>query len=78
MGLSATGRSLKNPATARKAEKKKRGERARAITNDGASAGKLLDDLGAVLRHDGLYSRSTEKGQGRMKKKALAHVQGIV
>ncbi|WP_165914919.1 hypothetical protein [Rhizobium sp. PP-F2F-G48] len=78
MGLSATGRSLKNPATARKAEKKKRGESARAIANDGPSTGKLLDDLGAVLRHVGLYTRRRKKGQGQMKKKAIAPVEGNV
>lgn len=73
MGLSATGRSLKNPATARKAEKKKRGESARAVANDGTSPGKLLDDLGAVLRHEKLNTRRFRKGQVRMKEKAYAH-----
>jgi prevent-host-death family protein len=72
VGLSATGRSLQDPATARKAEKKKRGEGARALTNGDASAGNLLDDGCAVLRHGVFYTICRKKGQGYIKEKANA------
>jgi hypothetical protein len=49
--LSAAGRSSTNPATARKAEKKKRGEAARTLGNSCAAARNPFNDLCAGLQH---------------------------
>jgi hypothetical protein len=51
-GFSAAGRSSTNPATARKAEKKKRGEAARTLAYGCAAAGNSFDDLCAGLQHE--------------------------
>ena len=66
--LSAAGRSSANPATARKAEKKKRGEAARTLANSFAAAGNSFDDLCAGLQHSAVYTGGMAKAQAPKKK----------
>jgi hypothetical protein len=72
-GFSAAGRSSANPATARKAEKKKRGEAARTLANSSAAAGNSFDDLCAGLQHEPVYTGGVPKTQasGCMKLRQL-------
>ncbi|MFP5076743.1 hypothetical protein ACLE20_05500 [Rhizobium sp. YIM 134829] len=56
-GFSAAGRSLKNPATARKAEKKKRGKGARTGPSGFATAGHRCQNFCARLRHGRFSTR---------------------
>lgn len=70
MGFGPPGAPLKNPATARKAEKKKRREGARTLAHGIAPAGNLFDDLCACLQHEAVYNRGLKKGQGAAKEKA--------
>jgi hypothetical protein len=58
-GLSAAGRSSKDPATARKAEEKKRGQGARIVTQGDAAACNAVGNLGA----SGLHGRAYNLGQ---------------
>lgn len=55
-GLSAAGRSSKNPATACKVEEKKRGKGARTDTQGGTAACPLSGNLCACNLHTGAYS----------------------
>src|SRR5882762_686076 len=62
-GWSAAGRSSKNPATACKAEEKKRGEGTRVVTQRNAAADDLFGNLGAYGLHGSAYSRAPDKKQ---------------
>ena len=55
-GLSAAGRSSKDPATARKAEEKKRGQGARIVTQGDAAACNRVRNSGASGLHARAYS----------------------
>jgi hypothetical protein len=63
--LSAAGRSSTDPATARKAEEKKRGEGTRIITQGNAAACDLFGNLGAYGLHGLAYNRTAKKKQPR-------------
>jgi hypothetical protein len=52
VGFRPPGAPSKNPATACKAEKKKRGEGARTLPKGDLPAGSLFDDDGACLQHE--------------------------
>jgi len=62
-GLSAAGRSSTDPATARKAEEKKRGKGARIVTERDAPANNLLRNHDARVLHGRAYSRGTKNWQ---------------
>lgn len=64
MGFRPPGAPSKNPATARKAEKKKRG--ARTVRNGDVPAGNLFDDLCACVRHEAVYNRRRAEGQAQI------------
>jgi hypothetical protein len=55
VGFRPPGAPSKNPATAHKAEKKKRG--ARTIRKGDVPAGNLFDNISACVRHEAVYSR---------------------
>lgn len=61
MGFRPPGAPSKNPATARKAEKKKRG--ARTVRKGDVPAGNLLDDLCACVRHQRCINGDERKGK---------------
>lgn len=62
MGFRPPGAPSKNPATACKAEKKKRG--ARTIRDGNVPAGSLFDDDGACVRHAACIAAGDRKGKG--------------
>jgi hypothetical protein len=62
-GLWAAGRSSTDPATACKAEKKKRCQGARIVTERDAPACNLLRNHDARVLHASVYSRSAENWQ---------------
>ena len=62
-GLSAAGRSSKDPATARKAEEEKRGKGARIVTQGNAPTCNLFGNLCAIQLHGRAYSRRIKKKQ---------------
>ena len=62
-GLSAAGRSSKDPATARKAKEKKRGEGARIVTQGDAAACNMAGNFCACGLHGLAYSRGRKKKQ---------------
>jgi len=57
VGFRPPGAPSKNPATACKAEKKKRGEGARTVRKGDVPAGNLFDDLSTCVRHEAVYNR---------------------
>ena len=63
-GLWAAGRSSTDPATARKAEEKKRGQGARIVAERDTPACNLLRNHDARALHGSVYSRSLENWQG--------------
>jgi hypothetical protein len=68
VGFGPPGAPSKNPATADKAEKKKRGTR--TVRDGNLPAGNVFDDRCASVRHQMLYSRRQKRGQaliGRLK-----------
>src|SRR6478609_3509604 len=62
-GLWAAGRSSTDPATARKAEEKKRGQGARIVAQGDTPACNLLRNHDARALHAGLYSRRAKNWQ---------------
>lgn len=62
-GLSAAGRSSKDPATACKAEEKKRRQGARIVTQGNAAADNSVGNLCASGLHARAYSCRTKKRQ---------------
>ncbi len=62
-GLSAAGRSSTDPATARKAEEKKRGQGARIVAQGDAPACNLLRNHDARVLHGSVYNRGTKNWQ---------------
>lgn len=65
MGFRPPGAPSKNPATACKAEKKKRGKGARTLRDGNVPAGNLFDDDGACLQHEACIAREVRKGKRR-------------
>lgn len=62
-GFTAAERSSKDPATARKAEKKKRSEGARIVTQGNTPTYNLLGNLCASRLHDRAYNRAAKRKQ---------------
>lgn len=67
MGFRPPGAPSKNPATACKAEKKKRCEGARTFRDGNVPAGNLFDDDGACFQHEAVYSCGCTQGQERFR-----------
>jgi hypothetical protein len=64
VGFRPPGAPSKNPATACKAEKKKRG--ARTVRKGNPPAGNLFDDLSACVRHGTVYNGRRGEGQAQI------------
>jgi hypothetical protein len=65
VGFRPPGAPSKNPATACKAEKKKRGQGARTLRKGDLPAGSLFDDDGACLQHGACIAAEMLKGKRR-------------
>jgi hypothetical protein len=65
VGFRPPGAPSKNPATACKAEKKKRCEGARTLRKGDLPAGCLFDDDGACLQHESCIAAGAHKGKSR-------------
>jgi hypothetical protein len=72
VGFRPPGAPSKNPATACKAEKKKRGEGARTLRKSDLPAGSLFDDDGASLQHESCIAADNFQGKRGASKKASA------
>jgi hypothetical protein len=64
VGFRPPGAPSKNPATACKAEKKKRCEGARTLRKSDLPAGSLFDNDGACLQHESCIAAGECQGKG--------------